>query len=430
MIRRFFLASIAALLLLAPPATAHPLDESRADVVVAGARVRWLLSVHRSFLAGLDSDRDGMIAPGEVHANLPSLTKFFGDRLYVNAGGRLCTPRVEGVAGSPDPERVAIGIEYRCPAPIKALRIEMHLFDGITPNWVSLVKLRWAGSEREFAFREGSAAWEVGGAEAGGTGLAAQAGSFLALGVEHIFTGYDHLMFLVGLLLLGGRFRSLVKIVTAFTIAHSATLVLAALGVVDLPSRVVEPAIALSIAYVGAENFFLKSVDRRWIIAFFFGLIHGFGFAGILRQLGLPEQGLILSLLSFNVGVEVRTAGSCGGGAAARRPSAAAALAPLRGSGPLAGNSGLRHLLVLRARLNGDAHHSRPSPITLRVIENGERPHLPLYERMAVTLRTAMSRGAEGKRPRRMVAMAEMRSAAAQAVEGARARRSAPGSLR
>ena len=130
-------------------------------------------------------------------------------------------------------------------------------------------------------------------------------GSFIALGVEHIFTGYDHLMFLVGLLLLGGRFWSLLKIVSAFTIAHSVTLVLAALGIVELPPRMIEPAIALSIAYVGAENFILKSTDRRWIIAFVFGLVHGFGFAGILQEMGLPERGLVISLLSFNVGVEI-----------------------------------------------------------------------------------------------------------------------------
>lgn len=245
-----------------------------------------------------------MLSAAEIQANLPTLSKFFADRLYVNAGGRLCAPRVEGVSDAPDPERVAIGVEYRCPGPVEELRIEMHLFDGITPNWVSLVRLRWGAAERDFAFREGSAAWEVSGPQEEGAGLAAQAASFLALGVEHIFTGYDHLMFLVGLLLLGGRLWSLFKIVTAFTIAHSVTLVLAALGVVTLPARLVEPAIALSIAYVGAENFFLKSADRRWIIAFVFGLVHGFGFAGVLRELGLPERGLILSLLSFNVGVE------------------------------------------------------------------------------------------------------------------------------
>ena len=136
-------------------------------------------------------------------------------------------------------------------------------------------------------------------------GLLAQLRSFLALGIEHIFTGYDHLLFLVGLLLLGGRFWSLVKIVTAFTVAHSVTLILAALGVIHVSSRIVEPAIALSIAYVGAENLFLKSTDRRWMIAFAFGLIHGFGFASILREMGLPKEGLVLSLLSFNVGVEI-----------------------------------------------------------------------------------------------------------------------------
>jgi hydrogenase/urease accessory protein HupE len=291
-------ALAAAVLLFAPPAHAHPLDESRAEVTVAGSTVHWRLAVHPSFLAQIDTNGDGRISSEEIQANLPALDRFFAARLFVNTGGRLCDPQVEGVSGGPGLERVTITIDYRCPGPIEKLRIEMHLFDGITPNWVCLARLHWGGEDRQFAFREGSAAWELGGPAAGERGLA-------ALGVEHIFTGYDHLMFLVGILLLGGRFWSLVKIVTAFTIAHSVTLILAALGLVELPPTVVEPAIALSIAYVGAENFFLKSTDRRWIIAFVFGLVHGFGFAGVLREMGLPERGLVISLLSFNVGVEM-----------------------------------------------------------------------------------------------------------------------------
>ena len=284
-------------------AQAHPLDESRSDITVSGRTIAWRLSVHTVFLSALDTSGNGVVEPAEIDANAPALQRFFARRLLVNSGGNLCIPAITNISAPPGLPRALIVLEYRCASPIEKLRIEMHLFDGVSPNWVSLARLAWGREVKEFAFREGAASWEVSGALH--AGLTAQLRSFLALGIEHIFTGYDHLLFLVGLLLLGGRFWSLVKIVTAFTVAHSVTLILAALGVVHVSSRIVEPAIALSIAYVGAENFFLKSTDRRWIVAFAFGLIHGFGFASILREMGLPERGLVLSLLSFNVGVEI-----------------------------------------------------------------------------------------------------------------------------
>jgi hypothetical protein len=137
-------------------------------------------------------------------------------------------------------------------------------------------------------------------------GSVRETGSFLALGIEHILTGYDHLLFLVGLLLTGGRLLSLAKIITAFTIAHSVTLSLAVLQVVSLPDRLIEAVIALSIAFVAAENLLGRpTVSRRWLVSFAFGLVHGFGFSSALRELGLPAHGLLLSLFGFNVGVEV-----------------------------------------------------------------------------------------------------------------------------
>ncbi len=117
--------------------------------------------------------------------------------------------------------------------------------------------------------------------------------------------GYDHIFFLLGLILIGGSFLNLVKIVSSFTVAHSITLILAALQVVAIPSRLVESVIALSIVYIALENFFIKKTDERWLITFIFGLMHGFGFAGVLHELGLPTAGLAVSLLSFNLGVEV-----------------------------------------------------------------------------------------------------------------------------
>jgi len=122
------------------------------------------------------------------------------------------------------------------------------------------------------------------------------------MGVQHIVTGYDHLAFLLGLLLLGGRVRTLVAILTAFTVAHSITLALAVLRVVSLSPGFVEPAIALSIAYVGVENLFVTDARKRWRITFPFGLLHGFGFAGALTALDLPRAQLPSALFGFNLG--------------------------------------------------------------------------------------------------------------------------------
>ena len=131
------------------------------------------------------------------------------------------------------------------------------------------------------------------------------AGRFLSLGVEHIWTGYDHLLFLFGLLLTASSLRAMLLIVTGFTVAHSITLSLAALGVVVLPSSVVEPAIAATIAFVGVENLWKPPARRRVVLTFFLGLIHGFGFASVLADAGLPRESLVMALVCFNGGVEL-----------------------------------------------------------------------------------------------------------------------------
>jgi len=128
---------------------------------------------------------------------------------------------------------------------------------------------------------------------------------YIEAGVEHIFLGYDHIAFLVAIVLWARRLWPVIKIVTAFTLAHSITLSLAALQVVVIPSAIVEPAIALSIVYVAIENFFSRNVDGRWRDTFAFGLIHGFGFASALQEFGLPRGAVVPALAAFNIGVEV-----------------------------------------------------------------------------------------------------------------------------
>jgi len=131
-------------------------------------------------------------------------------------------------------------------------------------------------------------------------------GQFLVLGVKHILTGYDHLTFLLGLLLAGSSFAALVRIITSFTVAHSITLALGALNLINIPSRLVEPLIAISIIYVGIENIFRRNLDRRSLLTFAFGLAHGLGFSSALRELGIGSgSGVVVPLLSFNLGVEL-----------------------------------------------------------------------------------------------------------------------------
>jgi hydrogenase/urease accessory protein HupE len=132
---------------------------------------------------------------------------------------------------------------------------------------------------------------------------------FLRLGIAHIWTGYDHLLFLFGLLVVCRSFRSIVGIISCFTVAHSITLALATLGIVSIPSSIIEPMIAASIFYVGVENLIRKGAEPRgrWAITFGFGLIHGFGFASVLRELGIGSNGhgLAMPLFTFNLGVEI-----------------------------------------------------------------------------------------------------------------------------
>jgi hydrogenase/urease accessory protein HupE len=132
---------------------------------------------------------------------------------------------------------------------------------------------------------------------------------FLRLGIAHIWTGYDHLLFLFGLLVVCRSFRSIVGIISCFTVAHSITLALATLNIVNIPSSVIEPMIAASIFYVGVENLIRRGAEPkgRWAITFAFGLIHGFGFASVLRELGIGSNGhgLAMPLFTFNLGVEI-----------------------------------------------------------------------------------------------------------------------------
>ena len=220
-----------------------------------------------------------------------------GDGLACEAAPGQVTP----AAG----ERISllVVIPFMCAQPPREVFIRDDLFDVLGADYHTLANIRWQGGSQQFVFqpdaRETRVVIDAGTSPRG-------AWSFFTLGIQHILIGFDHLLFLLALVLRGGNLWSLLKIITAFTLAHSITLALAVFDVVVLPGRLVEAAIALSIAYVAAENLFLRhAVSHRWAVSFLFGLVHGFGFSSVLRELGLPTQGLAWSLLSFNLGVEV-----------------------------------------------------------------------------------------------------------------------------
>ncbi|SDX42399.1 Hydrogenase/urease accessory protein HupE [Paenibacillus sp. PDC88] len=188
--------------------------------------------------------------------------------------------------------------------------INYNFFFDMDANHQNFAAIRMGEASKDIVFTNGQqvAAGDITAEGSSSTtvelpGWAVTAWNYLVIGVQHIWFGIDHLLFILALVLAKLRPWDYVKVLTAFTIGHSLTIALAALDIVRLPSSFVEPFIALSIAYVAVENIFRKQVNRRWLIALLFGLIHGFGFAQVLQE--SPVDSIVLALISFNVGVEI-----------------------------------------------------------------------------------------------------------------------------
>jgi len=261
--------------------------------------------------------------PARAHEVRPASLEIAGDETGVTvtwkqpAAGELARPLVPRISGGwldGSPARTdrtpAYRIaEWRIAAPPGALAGRTVSIDGLEHTITdALVRIRLAdGSESTRLLRPDAPSFVV---EAGSGAGARAVPAYLALGVEHILFGVDHLLFVLGLLLLVGGGRRLVWTITAFTLAHSLTLALASLGIVQVPVARVEAAIALSIVVVAVEVANLwrgrpgLSYRWPWSVAFVFGLLHGLGFAGALAEIGLPRDALVPALLLFNVGVE------------------------------------------------------------------------------------------------------------------------------
>jgi len=290
----------------ASPALAHDQPFSYADVIWSASRLEVRISVHRDDAGpALGVAPESLMSAPFLARHADSLGRYLSKGFLVEADGRR--PDLRLVDSAPNPPKLAMTLTFNASIPAHPghLHFSVLLFPA-DPQHATFFELYRDGRLlKQDVMTVDHATTDV--YARGAPGVLAVVGLFLKEGVKHIFTGPDHILFLVGLLLLGGGVLRVLSIATAFTIAHSITLALSALGIVVLPGRLVEPAIALSIICVGIENLRARPGKRdvRVAIAFFFGLVHGFGFASVLHEIGLPREALGSSLLAFNLGVEV-----------------------------------------------------------------------------------------------------------------------------
>ena len=317
---------LAALLLLLACGLAHAHKPSDSYLTLypdgTSLRGQWDIALRDlEYAIGIDADGDGAITWGELKAKLPEVDAYAFARLALRVDGRPCKlePAEHLVDEHSDGAYAVLRFDARCEGTgYLKVEVEYSLFFDLDPTHRGLLRVEHGKGSTTGILGPEQPRFEVG---AEGRSLFAQFTDYAREGVWHIWIGFDHILFLVSLLLpsvllgagrtwqpverFGLSFWDVVKVATSFTVAHSITLSLAALSIIQLPSRLVESAIALSVVLAALNNVWPLVRGRRWLVAFGFGLIHGFGFASVLADLGLPQSALLLALVGFNIGVEV-----------------------------------------------------------------------------------------------------------------------------
>ncbi len=316
------------LALLHTTAWAHKPSDSyltlRATEGSGNIAVRWDIALRDlDYVLQLDRDSNGEITWGEVRLRADDITQMATSHLSVTASEKSCvwaTAAPLQLDRHSDGTYAVLSLTAQCTSLDAPLKAAYSLLFDVDPSHRGLVQWVGPGSAQAQAlvFGTSSAEQTLALQPAGAWQTLRQ---YLVDGTWHIWIGYDHILFLLSLLLpavlvrrqgqwegsssLTGSIKEVLKVVTAFTLAHSITLSLAALQVISLPSRLVESAIAASVVFAALNNLRGAIESRRWVMAFAFGLIHGFGFASVLADLGLPQNALVLALVGFNLGVEV-----------------------------------------------------------------------------------------------------------------------------
>jgi hypothetical protein len=308
------LVAVLAVLVVATPASAHVRSTTGYSVIRSGGgAVGYQLSLEYELLAraaGLGAEAvtatDDRSRRQALDGGHDALTSYLGPRVEVFLDDVACGMSLESAEVE---QRQGIGyarleLTYRCPgSPAGVYRVDYRVFagtDGVVDDHANLVDYALGGMRGQLVLDAGHPSFV-----AGDRTVWSSVARFVGLGFEHILGGADHVLFVVALLFGARSVASVAKVVSAFTLAHSVTLALAVLGWVNLPAGIVEPLIALSIAYVAAENLLGGESRHRLAVVFGFGLLHGLGFAGALRFTDEPSWGLVGSLVGFNLGIEL-----------------------------------------------------------------------------------------------------------------------------
>ncbi len=304
------------------PALAHKASDSYLVVQAQkdALTVQWDIALRDiDFALGLDADGNAEITWGELRARQADITAWALSRLQLRRGGPcpLALTALQ-VDQHTDGAYAVLQLAGECPSNSGDVSVNYRLLFDLDSLHRGLLRIVVDGTTHTAVLSPTSGVMRFS-AEAVSRGQQFQ--QYVVEGIWHIWRGFDHILFLMSLLLpavllhrdgqwrgaenFGQTWREVLWVVTSFTVAHSITLSLAALGLISLPTRLVESAIALSVVLAAANNLWPVVEHKRWVVAFLFGLIHGFGFASVLAELGLPRDALILSLLGFNAGVEV-----------------------------------------------------------------------------------------------------------------------------
>ncbi|HEY3594344.1 MAG TPA: HupE/UreJ family protein [Polyangiaceae bacterium] len=254
-------------------------------------------------------DRDGRKSLVAFEDQRQRLGAWMAASIAVAIDGEPCTPSFDAMRF--DGDGIVFALAYACPRRSGRVTIDAAFVSDVGRSHRHLATLHLADRDDELTLSADAHSFAL---SVDSSGVATSAGAstsgspffpLVRMGIEHILTGYDHLLFLLGLVLVGGPLRSLAGAITAFTLSHSITLGLAAFGVWTPSPNLVEPCIALSIAYVGIESWFVDSAVGRYRVTFPFGLVHGFGFATALRAASIPKAEIPVALFGFNLGVEL-----------------------------------------------------------------------------------------------------------------------------
>jgi hypothetical protein len=313
-----------ALVAIAIPAEAHKPSDSYLTISASHSTtlaVRWDIALRDLELPlHLDANGDGEITWGELQASKPALLEYASHHFALRADGSPCllnAPTLQ-VDEHSDGAYAVLIYAAACAVVPRQIDIDYSLLFDIDPSHRGLIRIDAGGASRSAVMSPGQKTQSF---DLATTSRWKTFFQFLVNGVEHIWIGYDHILFLLSLLLPSVLVRrgtqwipvdhlrqalvNVLAVVTAFTISHSITLTLAALGLIGLPSRVVESGIALSVLLAALNNVWPLVSRRVWLLAFGFGFVHGMGFASVLADLGLPREALAVSLAGFNVGVEI-----------------------------------------------------------------------------------------------------------------------------